>query len=334
VKTKGLPRIMVCVLLAAVLAITLSLATGCTTGEKVIKIGISQIVTHPALDAVREGIIEGLAEKGYVEGENIEIDYQNSEGDMTLVATIAQKFVSDEVDLIVAIATPNAQAAISAAEGTGIPVVFSAITDPVGSDMVISWESHPDENVTGVSDMIVVEDDLELILEILPGIKTVGTLYNAGESNSVFLVEKLNEAADKLGLEVVEKTVSTSADVLAAAQSLVGQVDAIWVGTDNTVVTALEALIGVAEENDIPLFPADEPSIERGGIAAYGFDYKDIGIQTGWMIARILDGDGTANDIPVEKGQIINLSLNTTAAERMGVIIPQSVIDKAVTVYE
>jgi putative ABC transport system substrate-binding protein len=323
---------MVCVLSAAVLVVALSLASACTTVKKDVKIGISQVVTHPALDAVREGIIQGLADKGYVEGENLEIDYQNSEGDPTLFASIAQKFVSDQVDVIVAIATPNAQAAISAAEGTGIPVVFSAITDPVGSGMVTSWESH--ENVTGVSDMIVVEDDVELILEILPGIQTLGTIYNAGESNSVFLVEKLNEAADKLGLTVVERTVSTSADVLAAAQSLVGQVDAIWVGTDNTVVTALEALIGVAEDNDIPLFPADDPSIERGGIATYGFDYKDIGIQTGWMIARILDGDGTANNIPVEKGQIINLSLNIAAAERMGVTIPQSVIDRAVTVYD
>lgn len=333
-KTRGLPRIMVCISLAAVLGVTLSLAGACTTEKKAYKIGISQVVTHPALDAAREGIIQGLADKGYVVGENLEIDYQNSEGDATLYASIAQKFVSDQVDVIVAIATPNAQAAISAAEGTGIPVVFSAITDPVGSGMVISWESHPDENVTGVSDMIVVEDDVELILEILPGIQTLGTIYNAGESNSVFLVEKLNEAAAKLGLTIVERTVSTSADVLTAAQSLVGQVDAIWVGTDNTVVSGLEALIGVAEENNIPFFPADDASIERGGIAAYSFDYKDIGIQTGWMIARILDGDGTANNIPVEKGQIINLSLNIAAAARMGVTIPQSVIDRAVTVYE
>jgi len=334
VKINGSSRKMVCICLVVVFALVLPLAASCNVGQKMYKIGISQIVTHPALDATREGIIEGLAEKGYVVDDNIEIDYQNSEGDMTLVASIAQKFVSDKVDLIVAIATPNAQAAISAAEGTEIPVVFSAVTDPVGSDMVTSWESHPDENVTGVSDMIVVEDDVNLIQEIVPGITKLGTLYNAGESNSVFLVEKLHEACDKLGIEVVEKTVSTSADVLAAAQSLVGQVDAIWIGTDNTVVTGLEALIGVAEENDIPLFPADDPSIERGGIACYGFDYKDIGVQTGWMVARILDGDGTANNIPVEKGQIINLSLNITAAEKMGVTIPQSVIDKAATVYK
>jgi len=331
-RTRDLLRTILCLSMIVVLAVAMVPLTGCQTTQ-MYKIGISQILTHPALDATREGIIEGLADKGYIEGENIEFDYQNSENDMTLVASIAQKFVSDQVDLIVAIATPNALAAISAAEGTGIPVVFSAITDPVGSGMVAGWDSHSSENVTGVSDMIVVEDDVNLIMEILPGVAKIGTLYSAGEPNSIFLVEKLNEACDKLGIEVMEKTVSTSADVLSAAQSLVGQVDAIWIGTDNTVVSGLAALIGVCEDNDIPFFPADDPSIESGGIACYGFDYKDIGIQTGWMIARILDGDGTANNVPVEKGQIINLSINLSAAERMGVVIPQAVIDRAVTTY-
>ena len=332
-KVKCLSRIMVCVCLAAVLVITLPLATGCTTEKRDVKIGISQLVTHPALDATREGIIQGLADKGYVEGENLEIDYQNSELDSTLYASIAQKFVSDQVDVIVAIATPNAQAAISATEGTEIPVVFSAITDPVGSGMVTSWDSHPSDNVTGVSDMIVVEDDVNLILEILPQTAIIGTLYNAGEDNSVFLVEKLNEACDKLGIEVVEQTVASSADVLTAAQSLVGRVDAIWVGTDNTVVTGLEALIKVCEDNNIPLFPADDPSIERGGIACLGFDYYDIGFQTGKIVARILDGEDASN-ISVEKGEVLSLSINIAAAERMGVTIPQSVIDKAETIYE
>ena len=319
--------------LIVVLSLLVALVGGCAaTEEKGYKVGISQIVTHPALDATRQGIIDGLAGEGYIEGENIEYDYQNSEGDMSLVASIAQKFVSEKIDLIVSIATPNSQAAISAAEGTDIPVVFSAVTDPVGAALISDWESHPDENVTGVSDMIVVQDDVELIIAIVPSVKKIGTLYNAGESNSVFLAEKLNEACDAKGIEVVEKTVATSADVLAAAQSLVGQVDAIWVGTDNTVVTGLEALIGVCEDNDIPFFPADEPSIERGGIAAYGFDYYDIGVQTGRMIARVLDA-GSANSIKVEKGEIISLSINTEAAESMGVTIPQDIIDKAAVNY-
>jgi len=163
-------------------------------------------------------------------------------------------------------------------------------------------------------------------------VKKIGTLYNAGEDNSVFLVEKLKEACEAKGIEVVEKTVATSADVLTAANSLIGAVDAIWVGTDNTVVTGLEALIGVCEENQIPLFPADEPSIERGGIAAYGFDYYDIGVQTGRMIARVLE-QGSANSIKVEKGEIISLSINTVVAEKMGVTIPQDLVDKAAVNY-
>lgn len=331
-KKKGFSKILVGVCLVLVLALVIPFSIGC--GPKPAKtIGLSQLLSHPALDATREGIIDGLADAGYVEGENLEIDYQNSELDMSLVATIAQQFVSDKVDVIVTIATPNSLAAISAAEGTDIPVVFTAITDPVGSGMVADWDNHPDENVTGVSDMISVADDVDLIMEIVPGVKTIGTIYNAGESNSVFLVEKLIEASDALGIEVVESTVSTSADVLAAAQSLVGRVDVIWVGTDNTVVSGLEALIGVCEDNQIPLFPSDDPSIERGGIAAWGFDYYDIGYQTGEMVAKILDGD-SAYDLPVEKGSIVFLSVNTAAAARMGVTIPQSIIDQAEIVYE
>lgn len=331
-KKKGFSKILVGVCLVLVLALVIPFSIGCGPAKQY-KIGLSQLLTHPALDATREGIIDGLADAGYVEGDNLEIDYQNSELDMSLVATIAQQFVSDKVDVIVTIATPNSLAAISAAEGTDIPVIFTAITDPVGSGMVVDWDNHPDENVTGVSDMISVADDVDLIMEIVPGVKTIGTIYNAGESNSVFLVGKLIEASDALGIEVVESTVSTSADVLAAAQSLVGRVDVIWVGTDNTVVSGLEALIGVCEDNQIPLFPSDDPSIERGGIAAWGFDYYDIGYQTGEMVAKILDGD-SAYDLPVEKGSIVFLSVNTAAAARMGVTIPQSIIDQAEIVYE
>ena len=297
------------------------------------KIGISQVVTHPALDAAREGAIAALADNGYVEGENIVIDYQNSEGDGSLFDTIAAKFVGDKVDVIITIATPNTLSAIAAAKNTDIPVVFSAITDPTGAGMVESWESHPDDNVTGVSDMIAVDDDVDLITQIVPGVKTIGTLFNNGEANSVFLVEELKKACDALGIEVVEGTVSTSADVFTVAQSLVGQVDAIWIGTDNTVVSGLEALIGVCEENGIPLFPSDNESIERGGIAAYGFDYYDIGYQTGEIVVKILEGADAA-EIPVEKGKVISLTINTAAAERFGVTIPQELIDAAEIVYE
>ena len=318
----------VCFCLITLLA--LSVIAGCTPTTKTI--GISQVVTHPALDDTRQGVLDGLTDNGYIEGQDLTVDYQNSEGDPSLFASIAQQFVTNEVDLIVSIATPNSQAAVAAAEGTGIPVVFSAITDPVGAGLVSNWKSHEDENVTGVSDMIVVSDDVDLIMEIMPDLKTLGTIYNAGESNSVFLVEKLEEACEALGIEVKEATVSTSADVATAAQSLVGKVDAIWIGTDNTVVTGLEALVGISEDNNIPLFAADEDSIERGCIAAYSFDYYDIGYQTGEMIARILKGT-KASTIPVEKGEVISLSVNTAAAERMGITLPQDIINQAKTVY-
>jgi len=317
--------------LCLITLLALPILAGCGGGA--ITVGISQVATHPALDATREGIIAGLADNGYVDGDNLVVDYQNSEGDASLFASIAQQFVTNEVDIIVCIATPNAQAAIAAAEGTDIPVVFTAVTDPVGSGMVSSWESHGSQNVSGVSDMIVVSDEVELITQIMPGVKKLGTMYNAGESNSVFLVEKLQEACDTLGIEVVAATVSTSADVATASQSLVGQVDAIWIGTDNAVVTGLEALIGICEDNSIPLFASDEDSMERGCIAGYSFDYYDIGYQTGEMVAKILDGSD-ASKIPVEKGKIISLSVNTAAAERMGITIPQGIIDKAVKVFD
>ncbi len=325
---RGLKAVLATFLL---ILLVLPVMTGCGGGS--VTVGISQVVTHPALDATRQGVIDALADNGYVEGDNLAIDYQNSEGDPSLFASIAQQFVTNKVDLIVSIATPNSQAAIAAAEGTDIPVVFTAVTDPVGSGLISDWNSHPNEKVTGVSDMIVVSDDVDLIKDIIPGIKKLGTMYNSGESNSVFLVSELHKACDALGIEVVEATVSTSAEVSTAAQSLVGQVDAVWVGTDNTVVSGLEALVGVCEDNEIPLFAADEDSIDRGCIAAYSFDYYDIGYQTGEMVAKILDGKDVTT-IPVEKGKVISLSVNTAAAERMGITLSQSIIDKAAKVYD
>ncbi len=313
-----------------VLLLAVPLLSGC--GSDKVAVGISQVVTHPALDATRQGIIDALAEKGFKEGDNLDLNYQNSEGDPSLFASIAQQFVTSKVDVIVSIATPNSQAAVAAAKGTDIPVVFTAVTDPVGSGLISDWGSHDNENVTGVSDMIVVADDVDLIKEIVSGVKKIGTLYNTGESNSLFLVSELKKACQGKGIEVVEATVSTSAEVSTAAHSLAGRVDAIWIGTDNTVVSGLEALVGVCETEDIPLFAADEDSIVRGCIAAYSFDYYDIGYQTGEMVAKILNGS-KANTIPVETGAVISLSINTAAAERMGVTIPQTVIDRAEAVY-
>lgn len=321
--------------LVAVLSICLMLipmVAGCAEGEKGCKIGLTQFATHPAADAGREGFVKALAEEGFVEGENVEYDYQNPEGDASAEQTIARKFVDEKVDLIFSFGTRISQQCVKAAEGTDIPVVFCAITDPVAAGLVTNLE-HPGGNVTGTSDMIEVESDVDLILAIVPGVKKIGTLYNAGETNSLVLNEKLKKACSAKGIEVKEATVSTSADVQAAAQSLVGRVNAIWIGTDNTVVSGLEALIKVCEDNKIPFFPADDPSVKRGGIACLGFDYYDVGFQTGKMAAKILRGT-KAGDIPVELGKKFSYTVNTKAAERMGVTIPQTVLDRAITKYQ
>jgi putative ABC transport system substrate-binding protein len=338
-----LSKLVVFICLVLVLALATPFLSGCgEQQQQIYKIGISQILTHPALDATRQGIIDALADAGYLEEgqpcpaelqrKDVKFDYQNSEGDMTLVGSIAQKFVADKKDIIVSIATQNSQSAVNAAKGTDIPVVFSAVTDPVAAELISDWNNHPDENVTGVSDMINVKSIVELILDIAPDVKTIGTIYNAGEDNSIVLNDELKKACASMGIEVVERTVATSADVQSASQSLVGQVDAVWIGTDNTVVTGLEALVKVCEDNQIPLFPSDDASVERGGIATLGFDYYDIGYQTGEIVIKILEGE-KASTIPVELGKEFYYSINVEAAQKAGLTIPESIVNNAKIVY-
>lgn len=330
-RKRATSKIVVGICLILLLALALPLMSACEE-EMEYNIGLTQFATHPAADAGRLGFIDALADAGYVEDENVAYDYQNPEGDATLEQTITQKFVSDKVDLIFSFGTRISQQAVHAAEGTDIPVLFCAITDPVAAELVSDWD-HPGENVTGTSDMINVERNVELILDIVPGVTKLGTIYNASEVNSVVLNDILKEVCAALGITVVERTVSTSADVHTAAQSLVDLVDAIWVGTDNTVVSGLEALIKVCEDNVIPFFPSDDPSIEKGGIACLGFDYYDVGYQTGEMAVRILEGTSAA-DIPVELGKTFYYTVNTAAAEAYGVTIPQEILDGAETIYD
>jgi putative ABC transport system substrate-binding protein len=292
------------------------------------KIGITQIVTHPALDANRQGFIDQLAAEGFIEGENVEYDFRNPEGDMTVAASIAQSFVSEKVDLILSIATPTSQACVQAAEGSKIPIVFGSVTDPVAAGLVASWD-EPGGTVTGISDWADVATQVKLIKDILPNVQKLGTVYNAGEVNSKVQIDELKKAAPSLGItQIVEATAATTADVLAAAQSLVGRVDAIWVPTDNTAVAAFEAIVKVCEDNQIPLFAADTATVERGAIGTPGIDYYQLGIECGQVAARILRGE-KPSDIPVKKVDMTDLYLNPTAAARYGVTIPQAVLDKA-----
>jgi putative ABC transport system substrate-binding protein len=288
-------------------------------------IGITQIVSHPALDACVEGFKEALAEKGFVEGDNVTYDVQNAQGDMATASSIAQKFAGDDLDLVLSVATPTSQAMVKADPET--PIVFSAVTDPVGAGLVASAET-PDANVTGVSDMLPVEPHLELVRQVVPDAQTIGLLYNAGEANSVFLVEAEKAAAEAMGLKVVEATASNSSEVKAAAESLVGRVDVISVLTDNTVVSGLESVVKVCRENEIPLVAGDTDSVKRGAVAAYAFDYKDHGKQAGYIAAEILGGKAIA-DIPVQFAENLVLSVNPASAEAMGLTLPETLLSEA-----
>ncbi len=314
---------------AALLAGFASFATvPAEAGQMVV--AVTAIVEHPALDAVRDGIKDELEANGYKVGENLKFMYESAQGKPTIAAQIARKFIGEKPDVIVAIATPSAQAVVAATKD--IPVVFSAVTDPMGAKLVSNYDK-PGGNVTGLSDMSPIGQHLDLIKEITPGAKRIGVAYNPGEANAVSLVDLLKREAPGKGLEIVTVAAPRSSDVLAAARSLVGKVDVIYVPTDNTIVTALESVIKVGAENNLPVYSGDTESVTRGTIAALGFNYYDIGRQTGKIVLRILKGE-KPGDIPVRVAAGTDLFVNPAAAEKMGVTIPASVIEKATTVVK
>jgi len=290
------------------------------TAAEPIKIGIMQIVDHPALNASRDGVKDALQEVyGYVPDKDIIYDMQSAQGDVATANTIAHKFISDKVDVIVAIATPTSQAAANATKD--IPIVFSAVTDPVSAGLVKDLQK-PGGNVTGVSDMTPVDKQIEMLKYLFPNVKNLGTVYNAGEVNSVVTNDLAKKACEKNGMSLFEATVSTTADVAMATQSLVGKVDAIYVSTDNTVVSALETVIKVCQDKKIPLILADPTTLEKGATLALGFDYYLHGRQTGDIVARILKGEKPA-DIPVEFAKRLVLKVNSKNLEILGINVDQ-----------
>lgn len=282
-------------------------------------IGVTQIVEHPSLDAAFEGFKKALAENGFKEGENVTYDVQNAQNDMNNSNTIAQNLVGDKVDLIFANSTPSAQSALNAT--SEIPIIFTSVTDPVGAKLVKSFD-QPGENITGTTDTHpeAIPNTIEFISDEFKAEK-VGLIYNAGEQNSVAQIKVVKEALDSNGMKAVEKSVSTSAEVKQAAEALVGKVDVIYIATDNTVVSALESVIGVANDKNIPMFAGEFDSVERGAFAAYGFDYSDIGYEAGLMAAKILKGEAKASELPVQYPQNLKLKMNKNAAEEMEIDI-------------
>lgn len=297
------------------------------TGVK--KIGIVQIVEHPSLNTIRETLIDELAAMGFVDGENITIDYQNAQGDQSNLKTICQKFANHNYDLIIAIATPSAQAA--AGETEEIPVLFSACTDPIGTGLVDNLEK-PGKNVTGTSDAVSAEQIMELALRITPEIKKIGALYNSSETNSVSVINDLKAYAARNKMTVIEATVTNSSEVQQAVQSLVEKVDAIFSPIDNTVAEAMPLVTQVTRKAKIPMYVGADSMVEDGGLATYGINYVTLGRETARMAAEILKGK-KAGDLPVKMFDDFEIYLNLETAEAIGLTIPDEVLDEAVKTF-
>ncbi|MDS1141470.1 ABC transporter substrate-binding protein [Pusillimonas sp. SM2304] len=293
-------------------------------------VAVTSIVEHPALDSIRDGVKQALSEAGYTESKGLNWQFQTAQGNTAIAAQIARKFVGDKPDVIVAIATPSAQAVVAATKS--IPVVYSAVTDPVAAQLV-SAMAPSGTNVTGVSDSLSLEKQVELIKKALPEAKRVGMVYNPGEANSVVVVKQMRELLPKSGMTLVEATAARTVDVGAAARSLVGKVDVIYTNTDNNVVSAYEALVKVGNDAKIPLIASDTDSVKRGAIAALGVNYKDLGLQTGKMVIKILKGEQPGN-IASETSDKLELYVNPAAAEKQGVTLSEDFVKSATQVVE
>lgn len=307
-------------------ALTLSMSASFGALAQTVKsVAVTAIVEHPALDSARDGVLEALNAAGYTEGKNLKWQYQSAQGNTGTAAQIARKFIGDQADAIVTIGTPSAQAAVAGTKR--IPIVFTAVTDPVQGQLTPSWEASG-TNVTGVSDVLELGKQMELVKQIVPNAKRIGMVFNPGEANSVAVVEALKDILPNYNLTLVEAAAPRSVDVGTAARSLVGKVDVIYTNTDNNVVSAYEALVKVGNDMKIPLIASDTDSVKRGAIAALGVNYHDLGLQTGRIVVRILEGE-KPGDIKPQTSEHIQLFVNPAAAEKQGVTLSQELLDSA-----
>lgn len=307
--------------------IGVSLLTGCSknnndklsdSNKDIKAIGITQLVEHPSLDKARDGFIKALEDNGYKDGENIKIDYQNAQNDMPTTQMIANKFVSDKKDLIYAISTPSAQAAYNATKD--IPILITAVTDPVAAGLVKSIDK-PERNVSGTSDYISIDKNLELIKLFIPDAKTIGVLYNTSEANSKIQVDTLKEYASKNNYKVVEKGVSSSMEISQAMSSLVDKIDVLYVPTDNLIVSSMPIVSKIATNNKVPIISSEDGSVKSGALACQGIDYEKLGYKTGELAVKVLNGEEISN-IPVtmlDETQIIvnEDTLNSLSLEKI-----------------
>ena len=293
--------------------------------EKV-NVGIVQLVEHAALDAANKGFVEGLASKGYKEGQNIAYDRQNAQADQSNLQNIAHRFVNNKVNLICAIATPAAQTVANVT--SDIPIVATAVTDYKTAKLVKD-NAKPGTNVTGTTDMNPVEQQLDLLLKLVPNAKSVGTIYCSSEVNSQLQIEILKKAAAAKGVTVKEATVSNVNDIQQAARSLVGKVQAIYVPTDNVLASAMPTLVSVTEEAKLPVICGEGGMVKAGGLATLGVDYYKLGFQAGEMAADILSGKSKPADMAIQAQKEFKAMVNLKEAEKIGLKVPEDVLKGA-----
>ena len=311
------------------LLLTIGLFTACSgdqptdaTGEKQYTVGIAQFGEHASLDNCREGFLQGLAEEGFVEGENLTVEYENAQFDTGTSNQIAQKFVSKDMNLIATIATPIAQSTFNAAKKTDIPVVFTAVTDP---DAAMLTEG----NITGTSDKLPVEAQLKLIRAMMPEAKNIGILYTTSEVNSESTIAEYKQKASDYGFEIIDSGISVAADIPLAVDKLLPQVDALTNLTDNTVVGSLPVILDKANARNIPVFGSEIEQVKLGCVASEGIEYISLGRQTGKMAAAILKGEKTAADTPFETIEKSSLYINSGVMEKSGLILPEDMMSRA-----
>lgn len=278
------------------------------------KIGIIQYTEHPSLDTIRESTIARLEELGFIDGENVEIQYQSAQGDQSNLNTIASKFIGEDVDVIIAIATQAAQAVASATSDT--PIIFSAVTDPIDAKLVDDLDA-PSGNVTGTSDAIPIDQVFELCKELTPGVKTIGFLYSSGESNSQSVIEEAKALTGDYGFTYEESTITSTSELQQVAQSLAGKVDAIYTPIDNAIASSMPILAEVGKQYGIPVYVGADSMVADGGYATVGINYEDLGAKTGDMVAEVLEGT-SISEIPVETLDQFYKVINKTVADIIG----------------
>lgn len=322
---KSLSKMLVIIVVLSVLLVSQAVFAQ----DDVINIGVLQLVEHASLDDTYRGFVDALKDAGYEDGKNIKIDYQNAQADQANLVTMSERFVKNKVDMILAIATPAAQAV--AAATTDIPIMITAVTDPVMARLAESMEK-PGTNVSGTTDAGPIDKQLALLKELFPEVKTLGILYNSSEVNSEVQAKQAEEIAIELGWEVRFGTITSVNDIEQVANSMAGKVDAFYAPTDNTIASAMPNLAKVAEEKKIPIICGAPEMISAGGLATIGLDYYKLGRQTGEMAVRVLKGEAVPAEMPIESLTDTDLIVNLDFAKAIGYAFPQEILDKATKV--